>query len=143
MDDSDPEEDFEVVAYSGYQGEQEPRALIIDGTRQEVVAVEDRWYVPGARYFRVRTEGGSHLVRYDLVDFSWSRVLSRATLTPDPSPTGGATARSQPAGRGAPPPAPRHPAVGGAASARSAARKTSSSPLSRGKGAGGRGGPGG
>ncbi len=68
-------EDFRVLAYSGYQGEQEPRALIVDGERLDVVAIEDRWYDPQARYFRVKaSDGRSYLLRYDLDELSWSRV---------------------------------------------------------------------
>ena len=39
-------ERFRVIAYSGYQGEQEPRALVVEGERLEVVSIQDRWYDP-------------------------------------------------------------------------------------------------
>lgn len=37
---------IKVIAYSGYQGEQEPRALVFDGERLDVLSVADRWYAP-------------------------------------------------------------------------------------------------
>jgi hypothetical protein len=71
----DQEPEFRVIAYSGYQVEQEPRALIVEGQRLEVVEVEDRWYDPRARHFRVRaSDGRSYLVRYDLEELRWSRI---------------------------------------------------------------------
>ncbi len=67
-------EPFRVIAYSGYQAEQEPRALIVVGERLDVVAIDERWVEPDARYFRVRTRGGRrHLLRYDLSAFAWER----------------------------------------------------------------------
>ena len=64
---------FQVVAYSGYQGEQEPRALVAGERRLEVVDIGDRWYDPRARYFRVKaSDGGDYLLRYDLEELGWS-----------------------------------------------------------------------
>jgi hypothetical protein len=66
---------FEVVAYAGYRGEQEPRALIVDGERFEVIGVDDRWQDPGASYFKVAaSDGRVYLVRRDTEDASWSLV---------------------------------------------------------------------
>ncbi len=68
-------EAFNVVAYSGYRAEQEPRALVIEGRRLEVREVEDRWLDPRASYFKVRcANGSSYLVRYDLDAQEWSLV---------------------------------------------------------------------
>ncbi len=85
---------LKVVAYSGYQAEQEPRALIVDCQRLEVLRIEDRWYEPVASFFRVRTsDGDSSLLRYDHKTREWFRVSepscrirSSATSSP-PSPT--------------------------------------------------------
>ncbi len=75
---SSAEERFRVVAYSGYHGEQEPRALIVEGQRLEVVEIRDRWYDPRARHFRVRaSDGRDYLLRYDLEELGWSRVKTR------------------------------------------------------------------
>ena len=67
-------EPLRVIAYCGYRGEQEPRALIVGGERYEVRAIDDRWIEPGARCFRVRTSGGRRLLlRYDLSSLTWQR----------------------------------------------------------------------
>ncbi len=64
-----------VVAYSGYQGEQEPRALVIGGRRYEVVAIDDRWLEPAARVFKVRVAGGGrYVLRCALDGLNWSVV---------------------------------------------------------------------
>jgi hypothetical protein len=34
---------IEAIAYSGYMGEESPRALIIDGEQVEVVEILERW----------------------------------------------------------------------------------------------------
>ena len=65
---------LQVIAYCGYRGEQEPRAVIVDGERHEVIAIDDRWIEPGARFFRVRTSGDRRLLlRYDLSALTWER----------------------------------------------------------------------
>ncbi|MCP4664556.1 MAG: hypothetical protein GY856_54925 [bacterium] len=64
---------IQVVAYSGYQGEQEPRALVVGGHRHEVVEIDDRWLEPDARYFKVRVaDGGRYVLRCALDGLNWS-----------------------------------------------------------------------
>ena len=71
------QERFRVVAYCGYQGEQEPRGLVVEGERLDVVAIQDRWYDPRARYFRVKaSDERYYLLRYDLDELSWSRICT-------------------------------------------------------------------
>lgn len=66
---------MKVLAYSGYRGEQEPRALVTGRRRLEVTAIDERWREPEASYFRVRTEdGGRHLLRFDREKLDWTRV---------------------------------------------------------------------
>ncbi len=66
---------FDVVAYSGYRGEQEPRAIIVDGERYDVMGIDDRWHDPDATYFKVAaSDGRVYLVRRDSEDASWSLV---------------------------------------------------------------------
>ena len=45
---------LEVIAYAGYRGEQEPRAVVIDGERLEIEEIRRRWREPDGRYFEVR-----------------------------------------------------------------------------------------
>ena len=64
-----------VIAYSGYQGEQEPRALEHDGERLEVLGIADRWYDPAGSYFKVRaSDGAVYLLRCDVASREWSLV---------------------------------------------------------------------
>jgi hypothetical protein len=44
----------EVICYSGHVADVEPRAVVVDGRRLEVVGVERRWREPEARCFVVR-----------------------------------------------------------------------------------------
>ncbi len=66
---------LEVVAYAGYRGEQEPRALVLDGERVKVAEVRRRWRGPDGRYFDVRLADDRRLLlRCGGEDRSWSRV---------------------------------------------------------------------
>ena len=51
-----------VIAYSGYRGEQEPRAVVVAGERLPVREVKRRWRSPEGRYFEVEVAGGRRLV---------------------------------------------------------------------------------
>lgn len=65
---------FRVIAYSGYKGEQEPRAFIVEGKRLAVVSIEDRWSEPRRHYFRVwASDGRRYLLHFDLDELAWSR----------------------------------------------------------------------
>lgn len=51
-----------VETYSGYKADERPVRVTIDGRAHEVAEVEDRWYSPGATFFRVRLTGGERYV---------------------------------------------------------------------------------
>jgi hypothetical protein len=57
-----PEKQVHVEAYSGYKADERPLRVTIDGHAREVAEVEDRWYSPGATFFRVRLTGGERYV---------------------------------------------------------------------------------
>lgn len=62
-----------VIAYAGYMGEQEPRALVYEGQRLEVLGIADRWYDPDGRYFKVRaSDGFLYLLRCDSETREWT-----------------------------------------------------------------------
>ncbi len=68
-------EHFNVIAYAGYQGEQEPRVIVVEGERFDVIGIDDRWHDPAATYFKVAAaDGRVYLVRRDAEDASWSLV---------------------------------------------------------------------
>lgn len=52
----------EVECYAGYRGDQRPVRVRLGEQVLEVAEVEDKWYSPGATYFRVRVEGGDRYV---------------------------------------------------------------------------------
>ena len=57
-----PEKHVHVETYSGYKADERPLRVTIDGHAQEVAEVEDRWYSPGATFFRVRLTTGERYV---------------------------------------------------------------------------------
>jgi hypothetical protein len=66
---------LQVECYAGYKGEQEPRAIVVDGERMTVLAVADRWYGPDGAYFQVRADDGhTYLLRLDRGADSWELV---------------------------------------------------------------------
>ena len=68
----------EVIAYAGYRGEQEPRALVVDGRRLEVAEVRRRWIAPDGRFFEVRlADRRTFVLRLAEEDSSWSIVRQR------------------------------------------------------------------
>jgi hypothetical protein len=56
------EKHVQVETYSGYKADERPVRVTIDGQTVEVAEVEDRWYSPGATYFRVRSATGERYV---------------------------------------------------------------------------------
>ena len=51
-----------VECYAGYKGDERPVKLQLGGEMVEVADVEDRWYSPGATYFRVLLGNGDRYV---------------------------------------------------------------------------------
>jgi len=51
-----------VECYSGYKGDQRPVKVQIDTQMMAVAEVEDRWYSPGATWFRILLESGERYV---------------------------------------------------------------------------------
>ena len=70
-----------VECYSGYKADERPvRLRLNDGTR-EVVAIEDRWYSPGATYFRVLVDDGDrYLLRHEEAQGVWTLAGYRAGI---------------------------------------------------------------
>lgn len=54
----DEEVSFQVECHSGYEYAERPTAILINGERLEVEAVEDQWRIPGGKCFRVRIKDG-------------------------------------------------------------------------------------
>ena len=54
--------DIHVECYAGYRADERPLRFTLLGRVFEVLEVEDRWYSPGAVYFRVRADDGNFYV---------------------------------------------------------------------------------
>jgi hypothetical protein len=74
------EKHVQVETYSGYKADERPVRVTIDGRAQEVAEVEDRWYSPGATFFRVRLADGERYVlrRIDAQDV-WTLEAYRSS----------------------------------------------------------------
>jgi len=71
-----------VFAYSGYRGEELPRAIVIGGQRIEVVEILELWVEEGfedrsrRRFFKIRgSDGEVRELRYDEEEKEW-RLLT-------------------------------------------------------------------
>jgi hypothetical protein len=58
--------EIRVECYSGYRADEKPLRFVLRGREFEVAEVEDRWYSPGAVYFRVQANDGNfYVLRHD------------------------------------------------------------------------------
>ena len=73
------EQPIRVECYSGYKADESPRRLLLAGRALDIMAVEDRWYSPGATYFRVLVEGDDrYVLRHQEAQDVWTLVSYRA-----------------------------------------------------------------
>jgi len=57
---------IKVECYSGYKSEERPVRFTLGEQVLEVVEVQDQWYGPAARYFRLRAgDGNIYLLCHD------------------------------------------------------------------------------
>jgi hypothetical protein len=77
-----PNEKIEVIAYSGYRGEETPRIIILHGKRIEVAGVLNRWIEEGSadrerkRFFNIKgSDGSTHKIYYDEKVTEWYFVV--------------------------------------------------------------------
>jgi hypothetical protein len=68
-----------VECYAGYKAEERPVRILFEAQTLEIADVEDRWYSPGATYFRVLAESGDrYVLRHDDAQGVWSLTAYRA-----------------------------------------------------------------
>ena len=68
-----------VECYSGYKADERPIRLKLTDGAKEIVTIEDRWYSPGATYFRVVVDDGDrYLLRHEEAQDVWSIAGYRA-----------------------------------------------------------------
>jgi len=62
-----------VESYAGYKSDERPMRVQFGERVEEVRSVEDRWYSPGATYFRVVVESGDrYILRHDDAQDVWT-----------------------------------------------------------------------
>jgi hypothetical protein len=72
--------DVQVECYSGYRADERPLWFLLRGRPYQVEELEDRWYSPGAIYFRVRADdGNNYVLRHDEQQDVWTLDGFRAT----------------------------------------------------------------
>lgn len=70
-----------VACYAGHKGEERPLRLYLGERSIEVVETEDRWYEPGATFFRVVVDDGDrYVLRHEEAQDVWSLVGFRAVV---------------------------------------------------------------
>ncbi|HEY2546290.1 MAG TPA: hypothetical protein VGI46_09510 [Candidatus Acidoferrum sp.] len=73
------EQTVRVETYSGYKADERPLRIVFAAQTLEIAEVEDRWYSPGATYFRVLAENGDrYVLRHDDAQDTWSLTAFRA-----------------------------------------------------------------
>jgi hypothetical protein len=72
------DEIIEVIAYSGYRGEEVPRVFRLHEKRVEVVEIQDTWIGEDCsskvrkRYFKVKgNDGETHQIYYNEMTLAW------------------------------------------------------------------------
>jgi hypothetical protein len=67
-----------VECQSSYKADERPLRILFIGRTLAVSEVEDRWYSPGATYFRVLAEDGDrYVLRHDDAQDVWSLTAYR------------------------------------------------------------------
>ncbi len=62
-----------VECYAGHRGGERPLRFVLAGRTFEISEVEDKWYSPGATFFRVVTvDEDRYLLRHDDAQDVWS-----------------------------------------------------------------------
>lgn len=51
---------YQIECHSGFEYAERPIAIVMNGNRLEVDAVEDQWRIPGGKCFKVRLVDGRH-----------------------------------------------------------------------------------
>lgn len=68
-----------VECYAGHRADERPLRFTLSGRRYEVTEVDDQWYSPEARYFRVRADDGNlYVLRHDERQDVWTLEGFRA-----------------------------------------------------------------
>jgi hypothetical protein len=78
--------EIHVECYAGYRADERPLRFTLQSRVFEVREVEDRWYSPGAVYFRVLADDGNYYVlRHEEGIEAWTLDAFRAGRRTDDS----------------------------------------------------------
>ena len=76
-----PGEKIEVIAYSGYRGEETPRTILLHGERIEVFEILSQWIEERSddrekkRFYKIKgSDGVLHMIYYDEKTMEWFRI---------------------------------------------------------------------
>ena len=70
-----------VSCYSGYKGDERPARIYLGHKAIEILQTEDRWYSPGATFFRIAVDGGDrYVLRHLEAQDVWSLIGYRAAV---------------------------------------------------------------
>ena len=68
-----------VECYAGYQADERPVRLRIAGQMLDILEIEDRWYSPGATFFRVLlADGERYILRRQEAQDTWTLEAFRS-----------------------------------------------------------------
>ena len=71
---------IKVECHAGYKADQRPLRFTMGDQILEVSEVEDQWYSPTSRHFRVRaSDGNVYILRHDEEQDRWSLDAFRRT----------------------------------------------------------------
>jgi hypothetical protein len=70
-----------VECYSGYKADERPVRLSLKTGAKEIIEIEDRWYSPGATYFRVVLDDcDRYVLRHQQAQDVWTLAGYRAAM---------------------------------------------------------------
>jgi hypothetical protein len=76
------EEKIEVIAYSGYRGEETPRTILFRDERIEVIEILKQWIEERSedrsrkRFFKIKgSDGDTHKIYYDEKIMEWVYIV--------------------------------------------------------------------
>jgi hypothetical protein len=71
--------EIRVECYAGFRADQRPLRFFLRDREFRVEEVDDQWYSPDARFFRVRADDGNYYVlRHDQEQDTWTLDAFRA-----------------------------------------------------------------
>lgn len=69
-----------VECYAGYRADERPLRFFLGDRTYVVDHLDDKWYSPGAAYFRVvADDGNTYVLRHDDTGDTWTIEAFRAT----------------------------------------------------------------